>query len=240
MRSSSNQSKFGLIFCASLPLACIVLFVCKSSDALVTTRDTCTWPEGWPRELAEVSLSCQTIEFMSATQENVFEIFVRDREQFERLWPALVSTKTPRAPIRLKAMGVFEWNGLMTNGQPTVRIYAPDYGGLACLPLPDGANQNTTELVKQGLCLRPTPPWPSELVGLNGELPEYVVVSRESDTMKWVQGDLNAGLSTGRLYRARIELELVVDGQVIDLNRIQFPTDTPIIDWRFPSVPRTN
>lgn len=30
-------------------------------------------------------------------------------------------------------------------------------------------------------------------------------------------------------------IELVVDGEVVDLNRIPFPADTPIVDERFPS-----
>ena len=37
------------------------------------------------------------------------------------------------------------------------------------------------------------------------------------------------------MYRARIDLELVVDGKIIDLNRIQIPSDAPIIDKRFPA-----
>ena len=30
-----------------------------------------------------------------------------------------------------------------------------------------------------------------------------------------------------------IYIELIVDGEIIDLNRIQLPPDTPIIDERF-------
>jgi len=32
---------------------------------------------------------------------------------------------------------------------------------------------------------------------------------------------------------ARTEVELIVDGNVVDLNRISLPPDTPIIDKRF-------
>jgi hypothetical protein len=31
-------------------------------------------------------------------------------------------------------------------------------------------------------------------------------------------------------------IELVVDGKVVDLNRIPLPADTPIIDARFPDA----
>ena len=34
-------------------------------------------------------------------------------------------------------------------------------------------------------------------------------------------------------------IELVVDGNIVDMNRIPLPTDTPIIDERFPAPPAT-
>jgi hypothetical protein len=34
-------------------------------------------------------------------------------------------------------------------------------------------------------------------------------------------------------WEQTIYIELIVDGEVIDLNRIQIPPDTPIIDERF-------
>ena len=33
-------------------------------------------------------------------------------------------------------------------------------------------------------------------------------------------------------------IELVVDGEIVDLNRIPLPADTPIIDERFTDVPK--
>jgi hypothetical protein len=38
------------------------------------------------------------------------------------------------------------------------------------------------------------------------------------------------------IVRARIDIELVVDGDIVDLNRIGLPMDTPIIDKRFKDV----
>ena len=35
-------------------------------------------------------------------------------------------------------------------------------------------------------------------------------------------------------WEKTIYIELIVDGEIIDLNRIQLPADTPIIDERFP------
>jgi hypothetical protein len=53
--------------------------------------------------------------------------------------------------------------------------------------------------------------------------------------MKWISGDpenLRKNEAIGFLYRARVDLELVVDGQVIDLNSIHLPGATPIHDKR--------
>lgn len=38
-------------------------------------------------------------------------------------------------------------------------------------------------------------------------------------------------------WEQTIYIELVVDGQIVDLNRIELPADTPIIDERFPKQP---
>jgi hypothetical protein len=39
--------------------------------------------------------------------------------------------------------------------------------------------------------------------------------------------------SAGRLPVIRYQIMLVVDGNIVDLNRIPLPADTPIIDERF-------
>lgn len=59
---------------------------------------------------------------------------------------------------------------------------------------------------KAGVCIH-TPP--------NGEAP--------------VAGDK----ITGGCWEQAIYIELIVDGEIVDLNRIPLPTDTPIIDERF-------
>ena len=51
--------------------------------------------------------------------------------------------------------------------------------------------------------------------------------------LTWVPGDRDHRVR-GRLHRARVDLQLIVDGNVIDLNRIPLPTDGSIIDRRFP------
>ncbi len=82
--------------------------------------------------------------------------------------------------------------------------------------------------------LRTGPPWPAELVSPKGELPEFVTSVDEDGKLRWVDPRTAGGKGRGFLYRARVDLELVIDGQVIDLNRIPLPTDTPVVDQRFP------
>lgn len=58
-----------------------------------------------------------------------------------------------------------------------------------------------------------------------GELPEYVTSEEEDGRLKWVPADGG--------HRARVDIILITDGKIVDLNRIQLPPDTPIIDNRF-------
>jgi hypothetical protein len=97
-----------------------------------------------------------------------------------------------------------------------VRIYAPSY-----------TTWPTT--TSDGKTLKPLPPWPESVKLPNGQLPEYVVLFDDKTT--WVPADANHTLK-GFEFRARIECELVVDGKIIDLNRIRLPANTPIVDKR--------
>ena len=52
----------------------------------------------------------------------------------------------------------------------------------------------------------------------------------------WLGGDSNAGVcihTPAKGEAGTIYIELIVDGQIVDLNRIALPPDTPIIDERF-------
>jgi len=83
---------------------------------------------------------------------------------------------------------------------------------------------------KKGRVFRARPPWPAGIASAKGELPEFVQVTRAGEEgVKWAaaSGDLPAW--GGVLYRARVDLELVVDGKVIDVKRIRFPSDGPTV-----------
>ena len=81
--------------------------------------------------------------------------------------------------------------------------------------------------------LKAGPPWPADLASAAGELPEYITAKAVDVMLKWVPAKRNAAEVSGFLHRARVDLELVVDGNVIDLNRIALPRGTPVVDKRF-------
>lgn len=82
--------------------------------------------------------------------------------------------------------------------------------------------------VNNGLWLRPGPPWPDDIRNEQGELPERVQAREADGRLRWVAQPTDNRGST----QCRIELELVVDGEIIDLDRLEIPADTPIIDKR--------
>jgi hypothetical protein len=77
-----------------------------------------------------------------------------------------------------------------------------------------------------GTWLRAGAPWPDCVYDERGELPEYIGYEKIDGRLQWTRHAKNA------YVRCRIELELVVDGKIIDLDRLEIPADTPIIDKR--------
>lgn len=71
------------------------------------------------------------------------------------------------------------------------------------------------------------PPWPDYIRLSSGGLPEYVV----NENGRWVAFD--GTNRKGFIHRARVDIVLITDGKIVDLNRIQLPPNTPIVDNRF-------
>jgi hypothetical protein len=194
------------------------VLVCLSlvAKGLVSTESHGRWPASWPQALEPLRDHARTIGVANGTQEDIYEITFAGRAEFEKAWPSLLALKTPGAPLRLYRVGSTPAAGLdqlESDVAPTVRIYAPP----------------PCEVVgPDGQMLRPSAPWPKEITGPNGELPEFVHDEIRGGKLAWAAGE-----SKGFNYRARIDIDLVVDGQVIDLNRIALPHDTPIVDHRF-------
>ncbi len=204
--------------------------------ALAITRPMLVFPPEWPGELNELKSSGRTIGFHAGVQENIHEINFSDREKFERFWPILLTVKTPGAPLTLLPISSEHRGGLTSDAAPTVRIFAPPGGGPIALSEADNQPWDSVKLEKEGKALRASPPWPPHLISAKGELPEYVQVVEIDGKLEWVHADRDCR-EGGFLHRARVDIDLVVDGSVINLNRIRLPSDGPIIDKRFDARP---
>jgi hypothetical protein len=190
-----------------------------TARALVMTDSTGRWPADWPKSLESLRNHARTIEVANGMQENIYEITFSDQAEFEKAWPIILSLKTPGAPLRLYKVGPLPLSGLgelESNAAPTVRIYGPSEG---------------EAVGPKGQKLKASAPWPKALYGPHGELPEFVRADFSKDKPGWVV--VNAKDETGFHDRARIDLDLVIDGKIIDLNRIALPKNTPIEDHRF-------
>ena len=203
---------------------------------IVFTGEGGKWPKDWPAELEPLRARATTINVATGVQEHIYEIEFASNEEFVKAWPALLQVRTPGSPLRLqrtRTPKAGSWESIASNSTPKVRIYAPvsttnhrgrvaDYGH-------DGP---TAGKQPKMLPYNTGPPWPADLTTAKGELPEYVqAVPRDGKEM--LIAVKNEDKPRGFRYRARVDIELVVDGNVIDLNRIEFPKDAQILDRRF-------
>ncbi len=150
-------------------------------------------------------------------RETLFEIQFNNRDDFERIWPAILSLKSKGAPLTLK------------KGATSYRQQDSVARGVQILyPL-----RHQKGLSKPGI----DPNTLAQFLQSTDTPPEYIEI--EGGRPKPFTGMLPSPLSgvltklTKPVYRARTDLILVVDGNVVDLNRISLPADTPIIDQRF-------
>ena len=180
--------------------------------ALVMEEKGGHWPADWPKELEPLRERAQTIGIATGLQETIYQIPFKSAEEFQRVWPALLRVKSKGGTLTLRPLGAESPAPVgTTSDTPCVRIYAPCAATV-------------------GQALHTGPPWPDCARLPNGELPEWV-------TDQWVDGRLTwvpatEARSAGFLFRARVDLELLVDGTVINLNRTHLPAETPIVDER--------
>lgn len=138
--------------------------------------------------------------------------------------------RTPGSTLTLSKINEIEpgWGNLLTNAKPCVRIRGPAASILERFEKSFGSDLSADDVEAASI---------RELVGPQGELPEYVtqVLVNRSPTV-WRDAGKTPGHVAGFMYRLRVDMELVVDGNVIDLNRVPLPQDSRIIDRRFPTV----
>ena len=177
-----------------------------------------TW---WPKSLESLKERVKFCDTGPGLNQSVYEIPFDNREEFERVWPILLTLKTPGAPLTLYRPGHVpkekrSFEDMFSFDVPAVFIFAPS---------PLGVSDS----------LRAGPPWPDSIVSPKGELPEYVESKEVAGQLTWVPvvpEDMKSDHG-GVRARARIDFALVVDGNVINLNRTVLPSETPIVDLRF-------
>ena len=130
------------------------------------------WPTNWPKELESLRQRAKTLHVATGTQENIYSIPFESRDEFEKYWPALLQVRTPDSPLTLSKVSGTDTEHL-SSAKPCVRIKGPSgayVGGNSKI----GGKIDVKEL-DAGTMLFAGAPWPKELAGPKGELPEYEI-----------------------------------------------------------------
>jgi hypothetical protein len=180
------------------------------------------WPENWPKELEPFREQASSISYGFDVWTQYYIITFRTREEFEAVWPVLLKLKSAGAPLCLRTPDAPKTD---VNDPAVVRDRPQVW--IVC-PVPEIAKY---ELQPNGE-YRLIAPWSDSAVLDKGVLAERVV-KRKADG-KWVVWEDNGADGDFILpaHQARVQLTLYVDGEVVDLNRIPLPKDTPILDER--------
>ena len=206
-------------------VVCGVLCAVCSVYALYGVIETGAWPESWPKALEPLRNQSCTLYHQTA---EIHIIPFTNRAEFESAWPHLLGLKSKGAPITLLSAPDKRYPDAK-RGAPIkacVYVLAPLTGTLVT---PEGSLHppGSESSIPDGKLLRIGPPWPDDIKSASGILPEYVVYKEG----KWV-AYADGQPKDRNLRRARTDIELLVDENVIDSNQLQLPADTPIIDRR--------
>jgi hypothetical protein len=195
----------------SLIVIISVFITASLTLASVITWRKGKWPGPWPKQLKEYQQQAMVIEIAEDIQETVFEISFEKRDEFEKAWPEILELKTRGAPLILEK-GPSEYKISGTTVETGVRILWPSMQSVK---------------MDDGTILRASPIDFSSLKSPSGGLPEYVIAKNG----KWVPYDDKEQKEPR--HRARVDIVLITDANIVDLNRIPLPANTPIIDRRF-------
>lgn len=179
-----------------------LLLLSLAAFGAMTVLHEGTWPKTWPKELEPYRHQAITLGLHAGHQEKIYVIPFENRDDFEAAWPHILKVRSPKSPIILE---MSPWKHMEDSITAGVRILHP-------LESSDSSN---------------APIWPKEIETQSGEFPEYVV----QHLGKWVPQP-TAGKKAGFAFRARVDIVLVVDDNIVDLKRIQLPADARVIDKR--------
>ncbi|MHC4692562.1 MAG: hypothetical protein ACYS67_07460 [Planctomycetota bacterium] len=211
-------------------VAVLVLCAVYSVYALYEVTNEGAWPKNWPKQLEPLRKQARTLVH---SQLSIHEIPFTSRAEFEAAWPHILAVKSSKAPLILLSSTDRKLGKTIKAG---VRIFSPRTGTLVTPKgtlYPPGAEAH----IRDGKFLKIGPPWPDHVKSESGALPKYVLYEND----KWTpytkkKAKESSDKRLHHIRRARTEIELVVDGDIVDLNRIPLPLDTPIIDKRFRDV----
>ncbi len=171
-------------------------------------------PDTWPDELQSLGDRTKVRGVSHGIQETEYVIPFYSAEEFEKAWPHILTLISKGAPLILeKSPSTYNVSG--STLETGVRILCP--------PGNEIVGSDTTGKARYVFNI----PWQDPKPDASAESPEYI----EMEGGKWVSTKDGKPLTVG--VRARVDIVLVVDGKVIDLNRIKLPENTPIIDRRF-------
>lgn len=218
------------VFVCGMALSAAVLgtSVCFAVWIVSNTGD---WPQSWPTQLEPLRSQSRTFRHDRYT---MYHIPFSDREQFEAAWPHILSIASEGSPLTLSC-GHDRFTAI--DFDAGVVIFTPNTGQLIAF----GDKEMTVyppcseSSIPDGKFLRVGPPWPDAIRDQSGKLPEYVV----ADGLEWratTSQEMRDDIMTAiRSHRARTEIRLIVDGEIVDLNRIQLPVS--VVDERFGEKP---
>ena len=171
-------------------------------------------PDTWPDELQSLGDRTKKLDVGHGIWETNYEIRLYSAEEFEKAWPHILTLKSKGAPLILeKSPSSYDMSG--STLETGVRILCP--------PGNEIVGGDTSGKARYVFNI----PWQDPKPDASAESPEYI----EMEAGKWVSTKDGKPLTVG--VRARVDIVLVVDGKVIDLNRIKLPENTTIIDRRF-------
>lgn len=192
----------------------ILALTALTASALVIPRDRGEWPEDWPKELERLREQARTTEWATGSQEDSHRIPFGTRGEFEKYWPVFQRMLKPGARITLRSPEA-EASAVQDLTAASVVIQAP----------PAGVALDGEKTFRTGFA------WPESAYLPDGTLPEYVIEKTDDGKKTWVPLVM-AEDRAGFQFRARIDLTLVCDGEIIDLNRIRFPKGVAVVDAR--------
>ncbi|MBM80888.1 MAG: hypothetical protein CMJ78_09880 [Planctomycetaceae bacterium] len=88
------------------------------------------------KELEPFRKSARTIDAGTGVQQHIYEVPIKDREIFEKLWPVVVKVRTPGGRLTLfrpESAAHKHWGSLLSHKKPVIRIHGPS-GGISVLP----------------------------------------------------------------------------------------------------------